>query len=226
MHDLWSKRFVRDHLRYSDEIQCAAARVVAAIRKRARSRDPEGNTDGEYDSFHIRRGDFQYKNTQLEADEIYENSKDELRENATVFIATDHNERDFFKPLAAHFDLVFLSDFQQELEGMNSNFHGMIDQLVASRGRVFFGCHQSTFSGFIFRMRAYHAQKDESEGFENGILHNSFYYSDLIQKHAYERYEPLHPPHYMREFPISWRDIDKGIHELSAVTNLKNEKHN
>lgn len=38
--DLWGKRFVRDHLRYSDEIQCAAARVVAAVRKRARERIP------------------------------------------------------------------------------------------------------------------------------------------------------------------------------------------
>lgn len=53
--DLWTKRFVRDHLRYSDEIQCAAARVVAAIRDRARSRDPNGNVNGEFDSFHIRR---------------------------------------------------------------------------------------------------------------------------------------------------------------------------
>ena len=54
--DLWSKRFVRDHMRYSDEIQCAAARIVAALRKRARDRDPKGNPDGDYDSFHIRRG--------------------------------------------------------------------------------------------------------------------------------------------------------------------------
>lgn len=53
--DLFYKRFVRDHLRYSDEIQCAAARVVAAIRDRARRRDPTGNPDGEFDSFHIRR---------------------------------------------------------------------------------------------------------------------------------------------------------------------------
>ena len=53
--DLWTKRFVRDHLRYSDEIQCAAARVVAAIRDRARRRDPIGNPNGDFDSFHIRR---------------------------------------------------------------------------------------------------------------------------------------------------------------------------
>jgi GDP-fucose protein O-fucosyltransferase len=30
--DLWLKRFVRDHLRYVDEIQCAAARIVASLR--------------------------------------------------------------------------------------------------------------------------------------------------------------------------------------------------
>ena len=143
--DLWTKRFVRDHLRYSDEIQCAAARVVAAIRDRARSRDPNGS--GEFDSFHIRRvslrilystliychyltyqlhytrfqGDFQYKNTRLEADQIYENVKDEIRENTTVFVATDHQGKPFFKNLQDHYDLVFLKDFKHELEGVNTN---------------------------------------------------------------------------------------------------------
>ena len=55
-HDLWSKRFVRDHLRYSDEIQCAAARIVAAVRDRARRRAaiPHSNPEGLFDSFHIR----------------------------------------------------------------------------------------------------------------------------------------------------------------------------
>ena len=55
--DLFTKRFVRDHLRYADEIQCAAARVrvVAAIRDRARRRDPTGNSNGDFDSFHIRK---------------------------------------------------------------------------------------------------------------------------------------------------------------------------
>lgn len=59
-HDLWMKRFVRDHVRYQDEIQCAAARVVEAVRKHVRQRQPE-NVNGDFDSFHIRRGDFQYK---------------------------------------------------------------------------------------------------------------------------------------------------------------------
>jgi GDP-fucose protein O-fucosyltransferase len=57
--DVWTKRFVRDHLRYVDEIQCAAARVVHAMRKISKK---NGN-GGVFDTFHIRRGDFQYKET-------------------------------------------------------------------------------------------------------------------------------------------------------------------
>ena len=214
--DLFNKRFVRDHLRYSDEIQCAAARVVTAIRDRARRRDPTSNPDGEFDSFHIRRGDFQYKATRLEADQIYENSKDELQEKSTVFVATDHQGKPFFKPLADHYDLVFLNDFKEELKDVNTNYFGMIDQLVASRGRVFFGCYHSTFSGFIFRVRGYHSQKDKVEGWDQGLLPNSYYYSGKNEKRIYQSYGPLRTPYYSREFPTSWRDIDKGIEELSA----------
>ena len=85
--DLWMKRFIRDHVRYVDEIQCAAARIVNALRERARKRNPDSN--GDFDAFHIRRGDFQYTVTRFEADKIYEVSKDMLTPNATVYIATD-----------------------------------------------------------------------------------------------------------------------------------------
>lgn len=44
---LWMKRFVRDHLRYHDELMCAAARVVGAIRKRVRAR---GFVDGKFNT--------------------------------------------------------------------------------------------------------------------------------------------------------------------------------
>lgn len=50
--DLWMKRFIRDHVRYIDEIQCAAARVVEAIRKRVKER----GWDDDFDSMHVRRG--------------------------------------------------------------------------------------------------------------------------------------------------------------------------
>ena len=54
----------------------AAARIVHAVRERSKERGQEGI----YDSFHIRRGDFQYKKTRVEASEIYEISKDEIPE--------------------------------------------------------------------------------------------------------------------------------------------------
>jgi hypothetical protein len=57
--DVWTKRFVRDHLRYTDEIQCAAARVVHAMRKISK----QNGNGGVFDTFHIRRGDFQYEDT-------------------------------------------------------------------------------------------------------------------------------------------------------------------
>ena len=39
----------RDHIRYKDPIQCSAARIVAALREEF----------GDFDTFHVRRGDFQ-----------------------------------------------------------------------------------------------------------------------------------------------------------------------
>jgi hypothetical protein len=53
---LWSKQFVRDHLRYIDEIMCAAARVVQAVREKAKD---WGGANALFDSMHVRRGDFQ-----------------------------------------------------------------------------------------------------------------------------------------------------------------------
>ena len=211
--DLWSKRFVRDHLRYSDEIQCAAARIVAAIRERVRKR---GNPNGEFDSMHIRRGDFQYKSTQISIDEIIANVKDDLTEKETVFVATDHVGEPFFKPLREKYDIVMLKDFKKELEGVNTNYFGMIDQLVASRGRIFFGCYRSTFTGFIVRMRGYHSTRDKAQGYEMGLLPKTFYYSGKNEKNTYQQYGPLSPPYYSKEFPTSWRDIDKGIEELAT----------
>ncbi len=46
--ELWTKRFVRDHLHYSNELFCAAARVVSELRRKAREHDPIGNNDGRF----------------------------------------------------------------------------------------------------------------------------------------------------------------------------------
>ena len=124
--DLWTKRFVRDHVKYHDEIICTAGRIIQAVRDRARSRDPEGNPQGLFDSFHIRRGDFQYKKTRVDANVIYDISKNELKEGATIYIATDERDKSFFKPLSDHYDLVFLDDFSHLFSNLNTNYYGMV----------------------------------------------------------------------------------------------------
>ena len=207
--DLWIKRFVRDHLRYIDEIQCAAARVVHQVRTKAIE---NGNPDGIYDSFHIRRGDFQYKETRIDANQIYENVKDVLVKNSTIFIATDERDLTFFEPLRQHYHVYFLHDFQDVLSDLNKNFYGMLDQRIASRGQTFVGSYFSTFTGYINRMRGYHSQKDKLPGYENGELFNTYYYVPTKNKDVMRVYHSVKAPFWAREFPVGWRDID---HDLS-----------
>jgi len=213
--DLWMKRFVRDHLHYRDEIQCAAARIVDKIRQHVNNKT---NTQtNEFDTFHIRRGDFQYKETRVDIQTIIKNTEAELTPGSTVFIATDERDKNFFKPMGEIYDLLFLDDFKNELEGVNSNYYGMIDQIVASRGRIFFGCWFSTFTGYINRIRGYHSVKDKAPGYKNGELPKTFYYATKSRKNAMHKYAPFNGGFFQREYPTSWRDIDKGIQEVTNI---------
>jgi len=214
--DLWMKRFVRDHVRYVDEIQCAAARVVNAVRERARKRNPDSN--GEFDAFHIRRGDFQYTVTRFDADKIYEVSKDALTPNATVYIGTDEHDKSFFQPLADHYDIVFLDDFIDLVKDVNSNFYGMLDQLITSRSRVFFGCWFSTFTGHINRIRGYHSVKSKLPGYEDGALPSTYYYALEDRKLHMHDFYPVKKSFYAREFPTAWRGIDKSIGDMTTAS--------
>jgi hypothetical protein len=119
--DLWMKRFVRDHVRYLDELQCAAARIVSSLRKRVSDRTDGKSND--FDTIHIRRGDFQFKETRVEGFQIVEQLKKVLDDDTTLFIATDERDKSFFKAIIDQYaDVVFLDDFITELEGVNSKF--------------------------------------------------------------------------------------------------------
>jgi hypothetical protein len=212
--DLLTKRFMRDHLRYIDEIQCAAARIVNAVRQKAKE---NGSLDGVFDTFHIRRGDFQYKDTRVDADVIYENTKGILVENSTIFIATDEKNLTFFDHLRKHYNLLFLHDFEHLITGVNKNYYGMLDQLVASRGRTFSGAYYSTFTGYINRIRGYHSQKLKLPGHELGQI-NSYFYIPKYLKDNMNHYMSLQPPLWGREFPVAWRDIDHDVEETLILS--------
>jgi hypothetical protein len=61
------KRFVRDRMRYLDSIFCLAGRVINAMQTEAKHAH---NKLPAYHAYHIRRGDFQHKNTRLPAEEV------------------------------------------------------------------------------------------------------------------------------------------------------------
>lgn len=160
----------------------------------------------------VRRGDFQYKNTRIEAAQILKNVQDVIPPNTTVFIATDERQKAFFKPLQEYYKVKFLDDYQYTLlVNINKNFYGMIDQLVAARGRNFYGCWHSTFTGYIMRMRGYHAAREQSPGYLDGILPSSYYYVPTSERNAMHSYVPLQGAFFNREFPTSWRQLDFAI---------------
>lgn len=114
-----------DHVRYTDEIQCASARAIEAIRRKAREYNP-ANTQGIFDTIHVRRGDFQFKKTRVTCAEIYEMTKKQLPENTTLYVATDERDKSFFDELKEHYHVLFLDDFDKELGEINTNFYGTI----------------------------------------------------------------------------------------------------
>ena len=75
-------------------------------------KDVENNPDGLFDTLHVRRGDFQYKDTRLEADVLFEKSKDVLQEGAVLYIATDEMKKEFFDIFKKHYKVYFLDDFK------------------------------------------------------------------------------------------------------------------
>ena len=111
--DNYFKRFVRDFLHYQDPIFCAAGKIVNALQQESKERgfelDNEGG--GGYSSFHVRRGDLQYKKQKISGEEWKENTKELFLPKEILYIATDERKKSFFDPLATEHDLKFLDDF-------------------------------------------------------------------------------------------------------------------
>ena len=177
--------------------------------------------DGSFDTMHIRRGDFGtfYEQTKLSAEELYaENVAPVIKENRTVFIATDERDFSWFDPLKEHYNLLFLKDFEYLFPDLNPNYYGMLDQLIASMGDVFFGTYYSTFTGYINRMRGYHSQNKKAYGHQVGMI-DSYYIKLKKLKLGYNdnesslmrTYSAVEPPFWSREFPVCWRDIDHDV---------------
>ena len=190
MVDNYYKRLVRDLLHYKDEIYCAAGKIIKAL---------EDDATSTFSSLHIRRGDFQYKEAKLSAQEWYNNTKELWQPNEVLYIATDEQNKTWFDPLAQHYELKFLDNYKEiaGLDKLDDSFLGVVDTIVASKGRLFVGTWFSTFSGYINRMRGYH-----------GLSMKDSYYSFLPRKTIMHEWVYPQGNYPAREFPIAWVGID------------------
>lgn len=197
--DAYYKRFARDRLRYTDDIVCAAGRVVRRIGRAS------------YSAVHIRRGELQYVSVRLGAEAWATALAGWLTQGETLFVLSDETDRSWFAPLVrAGYNLYFLADFEDVLpHGFDPNARGMVEQLVAAAppARTFTGTFFSTFSSFVARLRAYY-----------GHPTTSFYYAAPPEKQfimhstpADPDYLRVHYPYYNREWPLGWH----AIHEVA-----------
>ncbi|KAL9191271.1 hypothetical protein ACHAXT_000977 [Thalassiosira profunda] len=189
------KRFVRDFLHYTDKIWCAAGRVLDALEAEATKLAGKPG----FSALHVRRGDFQYKKVKITAEDWYTATKELFLPNEIVYIATDETNRTFFEPLARQYNLRYLNDFTESagLKDFDPNLLGMIDSIVASRGRVFVGTWFSTFSGYINRLRGYYGMRGASS-----------YYSTPDRKFNTHKWEDASKVLTAREWPTAWVGID------------------
>jgi hypothetical protein len=64
------------------------------------------------------------------------------------------------------------------------------------------------FTGYINRIRGYHADEEEQPGYQEGILPNTWYYTLPDRFDHMQQYYPVKKSFFAREFPTSWRLID------------------
>eukprot|EP00578_Thalassiosira_sp_NH16_P001179 CAMPEP_0181129138 /NCGR_PEP_ID=MMETSP1071-20121207/29161_1 /TAXON_ID=35127 /ORGANISM="Thalassiosira sp., Strain NH16" /LENGTH=1337 /DNA_ID=CAMNT_0023215103 /DNA_START=9 /DNA_END=4023 /DNA_ORIENTATION=- len=200
------KRYVRDLLHVRHEIFCAAGKIVKALQDAAKkegfSIDSEGG--GGYSSLHVRRGDFQYKKMRIPAETWYENTENVWLKNEILYIATDESDKEgFFEPFrrAGH-NLYFLNDFREQagLDTIDPNWMGMIDVIVASRGRAFAGTFRSTFSGYINRLRGYY-----------GMSMKNSWFGQYKERRMMHEWRNVNLDTYAREWPDAWMGIDADV---------------
>lgn len=194
--DAFTKRFVRDHMHYKDEIFCRAAKVVDLLHAEGKNEALEP-----YDAIHIRRGDFQFTSTRLEAEEIFRTVEDVIVPGSLVYVVTDESNATFFDAVRDRYRLRFYKDFHSQagLEDMNPNLTGMVEQVIASGARTYVGTYFSTFTGYITRMRGYLGKNPGYYFLER--------YKDALQSPADNFYASR--PNFCREWPAAYMRIDE-----------------
>tara|TARA_Y100000748_G_scaffold303623_4_gene309405 strand:- start:6398 stop:7648 length:1251 start_codon:yes stop_codon:yes gene_type:complete len=194
------RRFLRDHFTYHDTIYKWANVIINKLNDLCGSQWGWGST---WHSCHIRRGDFQFTETRLSCDDLSRVFLLNIPVGDLLYIATDEKDRSFFKPLSAYYRLYFFNDLLDkeviERENINTNWIGMIEQIVASRGECFYGTFLSTFTHYILRLRGYHSEDCYAK---------SWYTNLDIMNYLHENQERKAICSWQHEHSDVWKGID------------------
>jgi hypothetical protein len=135
---------IRKNFHYHDWLFDIGAEIVAKIVER----------HGLYNAVHIRRGDFQYTETRIPAEDMLRHTAPLLKSNGvkTLFVASDEKSDSFFDPFRQDFHVIRLGEFLKEVK-VEKHYFGLLDQIICSAGELFIGTELSTFSAHITRLR-------------------------------------------------------------------------
>ena len=162
--------------------------------------------DRNYYALHVRRNDFQYKHLFITGEELLENLKGQIPQSARLYIATDCQDKEYFKPLAEYYRIFFYEDVVagSGLKCPHYNFIPIIEQLICTRAVAFIGNDYSTLSSYVYRMRGYMNDIEDKK-----FRINTSPYSEQ------EQWGFLNCGRYIgnwcREFPESWDFEPKKI---------------
>lgn len=140
-----ARAVVRDSIRYRPEVYALAARAVTEA--------PLGGSG--FSAMHVRRGDFQYKKTQIGGEEILRHTANLAPPGAVLYVATDEADPAFLQPLAERFRLVRFADLP--IAGaVPEHWVGIVETLICAMAPgVFVGTRLSTFSARIVTIRGH-----------------------------------------------------------------------
>lgn len=243
------KRIVRDRMHYHEIIFCAAGKVLQLIHREAselmgqsiplwadkRSGGGSVHDAATFHAAHIRRGDFQYKDTRIPGEQIWKNIRGlyDFNRSRLLYIATDEKDKSFFKAFEAQgLTVRYFDDYLSQLprlfeakdNGYSASMHvtrnhiGMIEQIVCANAHTFVGTPWSTFTGYITRMRgkppvtavthAAVADDDLASGYYRDGRYANTFYTMKNSMYQLQMRRGLVGPFWAREFELSHRDID------------------
>ncbi|MFT7533008.1 MAG: hypothetical protein ACI9FD_004043 [Gammaproteobacteria bacterium] len=181
------RRLLKHHVRYRDEVFAWAEKIRHWLQL------------DDFNAFHIRRNDFQYKQTRLDVDRIHSNVQSLISKDKPLYVATDETDPEFFRQLASFFKVPKVYTISDWLPRVDQDFpyvwEGLVEQAICARASRFIGTDLSTFSAYINRLRGYIQVADQ------GCYYHTIDYNDGIHEEM-----PFHGREYLRENPLFWQD--------------------